>query len=153
MKLVVPVEKLNDYNGQDIGHSDWFLIDQERINQFATVTIDHQFIHVDEERAKSGPFGSTIAHGFMTLSMLTYLTESCGLQPEGSVMGINYGFDKVRFLKPLAVNKRIRARVKPMSATERNPGQWLMKSEVTVEIEGEEKPALVSEWLALVFTQ
>jgi acyl dehydratase len=153
MKLIVPVENLNDYIGKDIGHSDWFLIDQDRINKFAAVTIDHQFIHVDEEQAKNGPFGATIAHGFLTLSMLTYLTESCGLIPENSVMGINYGFDKVRFLMPLKVNNRIRARVKPISAIERNPGQWLMKSEVTVEIESEEKPALVCEWLALVFTK
>ena len=92
MKLVVPVEDLNDYIGKDIGHSDWFLIDQDRINKFAEVTIDHQFIHVDEAQAKNGPFGSTIAHGFLTLSMLTHLTESCGLIPQNSVMGINYGF-------------------------------------------------------------
>jgi acyl dehydratase len=153
MKLVVPVEDLNDYIGKDIGHSDWFLIDQDRINKFAEVTIDHQFIHVDEAQAKNGPFGSTIAHGFLTLSMLTHLTESCGLMPQNSVMGINYGFDKVRFLMPLKVNNSIRARVKPLSVVERNPGQWLMKSEVTVEIENEEKPALACEWLSLVFTK
>ena len=153
MKLVVPVEDLNDYIGKDIGHSDWFLIDQDRINKFAEVTIDHQFIHVDEAQAKNGPFGSTIAHGFLTLSMLTHLTESCGLMPQNSVMGINYGFDKVRFLMPLKVNNRIRARVKPLSVVERNPGQWLMKSEVTIEIENEEKPALACEWLSLVFTK
>ena len=151
MKLVIPVEKLNDYIGKEIGHSDWFLINQERINQFADVTIDHQFIHVDEEKSKKGPFGSTIAHGFLTLSLLTHLTESSRLIPEGTVMGINYGFDKVRFINPVKVNSRIRATVKPISAVERNPGQWLLKSEVNVEIENEEKPALVSEWLSLVF--
>ena len=129
------------------------MIDQDRINKFAEVTIDHQFIHVDEAQAKNGPFGSTIAHGFLTLSMLTHLTESCGLIPQNSVMGINYGFDKVRFLMPLKVNNRIRARVKPLSVVERNPGQWLMKSEVTIEIENEEKPALACEWLSLVFTE
>ena len=129
------------------------MIDQDRINKFAEVTIDHQFIHVDEAQAKNGPFGSTIAHGFLTLSMLTHLTESCGLIPQNSVMGINYGFDKVRFLMPLKVNNRIRARVKPLSVVERNPGQWLMKSEVTIEIENEEKPALACEWLSLVFTK
>ena len=85
--------------------------------------------------------------------MLTHLTESCGLMPQNSVMGINYGFDKVRFLMPLKVNNSIRARVKPLSVVERNPGQWLMKSEVTVEIENEEKPALACEWLSLVFTK
>ena len=151
MKLVIPVEKLNDYIGKEIGHSDWFLVDQERINQFADVTIDHQFIHIDEEKSKKGPFGSTIAHGFLTLSLLTHLTDTCRLIPEGTVMGINYGFDKVRFINPVKVNSRIRATVKPLSAVERNPSQWLLKSEVNVEIENEEKPALVSEWLSLVF--
>ena len=151
MKLVIPVDKLNDYIGKEIGHSDWFLVDQERINQFADVTIDHQFIHIDEEKSKKGPFGSTIAHGFLTLSLLTHLTDTCRLIPEGTVMGINYGFDKVRFINPVKVNSRIRATVKPLSAVERNPGQWLLKSEVNVEIENEEKPALVSEWLSLVF--
>ena len=151
MKLVIPVEKLNDYIGKEIGHSDWFLVDQERINQFADVTIDHQFIHINEEKSKKGPFGSTIAHGFLTLSLLTHLTDTCRLIPEGTVMGINYGFDKVRFINPVKVNSRIRATVKPLSAVERNPGQWLLKSEVNVEIENEEKPALVSEWLSLVF--
>lgn len=151
MKLVIPVEKLNDYIGKEIGHSDWFLVDQERINQFADVTIDHQFIHIDEEKSKKGPFGSTIAHGFLTLSLLTHLTDTCRLIPEGTVMGINYGFDKVRFINPVKVNSRIRATVKPLSAVERSPGQWLLKSEVNVEIENEEKPALVSEWLSLVF--
>ena len=151
MKLVIPVEKLNDYIGKEIGHSDWFLVDQERINQFADVTIDHQFIHINEEKSKKEPFGSTIAHGFLTLSLLTHLTDTCRLIPEGTVMGINYGFDKVRFINPVKVNSRIRATVKPLSAVERNPGQWLLKSEVNVEIENEEKPALVSEWLSLVF--
>ncbi len=151
MKLVIPVEKLNDYIGKEIGHSDWFLVDQERINQFADVTIDHQFIHINEEKSKKGPFGSTIAHGFLTLSLLTHLTDTCRLIPEGTVMGINYGFDKVRFINPVKVNSRIRATAKPLSAVERNPGQWLLKSEVNVEIENEEKPALASEWLSLVF--
>ncbi len=151
MKLVIPVENLNDYIGKEIGHSDWFLVDQERINQFADVTIDHQFIHINEEKSKKGPFGSTIAHGFLTLSLLTHLTDTCRLIPEGTVMGINYGFDKVRFINPVKVNSRIRATAKPLSAVERNPGQWLLKSEVNVEIENEEKPALVSEWLSLVF--
>lgn len=153
MKTVVPAEQLVEYVGKELGHSDWFTIDQDRIDQFADVTRDHQFIHVDQDRARQGPFGDTIAHGFLMLSMLTHLTESCGLLPENTVMGINYGFDKVRFLNPVLVNKRVRARVKPMSVTEKNPGQWLMKSEITVEIEGEDKPALVAEWLALMFAQ
>jgi acyl dehydratase len=153
MKTIVPASKLQDYVGKDIGCSDWFQLDQDRINQFADVTVDHQFIHVDEEQAKKGPFGATIAHGFLTLSMLTHLTEDCGLAPENTVMGVNYGCDKIRFLQPVRVNQKIRARVKPLSAFEKAPGQFLIKSEITVEIEGEKKPALVAEWLALLFTR
>ena len=152
MKLV-PIDKLNDYIGKEIGCSDWFLVDQEQINKFAEVTKDHQFIHINEEQAKKTPFGSTIAHGFLTLSMLTYLTENRRLIHEGTVMGLNYGFDNVRFVMPVKVNSRIRARSKPLSCTEKNPGQWLIKSEVTVEIEDEEKPAIVSEWLSMVITK
>jgi len=152
MKTVVPADQLKDYVGKDLGHSEWFKIDQERINQFADVTVDHQFIHVDEEKAAQGPFGATVAHGFLTLSLLTHLTEDCGLMPENTVMGVNYGCDKVRFSQPVRVDQRVRARSKPMTVIERAPGQYLIKSEITVEIEGEEKPALVAEWLALLFT-
>lgn len=152
MKTVVPSDQLKDHIGKDIGHSDWVTIDQDRINAFADVTEDHQFIHVDEERAGAGPFGATIAHGFLTLSLLTRLTADCYLVPENTVMGINYGFDKVRFLQPVKVDQRVRAAVKPLSADERNPGQWLLKSRITVEIDGEEKPALVAEWLTLAVT-
>ncbi len=153
MKTVVPADRLKDYVGKDVGCSEWFLIDQDRINRFADVTEDHQFIHVDIERAKAGPFGDTIAHGFLTLSLLSHLTEDCGLMPENTVMGVNYGCDKVRFLQPVKVDQRVRARVKPVSVIERQPGQFLIKSEITVEIEGEDKPALVAEWLALLFTE
>lgn len=152
MKTVVPADQLSDHLGKDIGHSDWFVIDQERINQFADVTEDHQFIHVDEEKARQGPFGDTIAHGFLTLSLLTRLTAECNLRPENTVMGINYGFDKVRFLQPVKVNQRVRAVVRPLSADERNPGQWLLKSQITVEIDGADKPALIAEWLTLAVT-
>ena len=152
MQTVVPSSELKDYIGKDLGHSDWFLIDQDRVNRFADVTVDHQFIHVDEEKARQTPFGGTIAHGFLTLSLLTHLTEQCGLAPEGTIMGVNYGCDRVRFLQPVRVNQRVRVRVKPLSVIERGPGQFLIKSEVTMEIEGEEKPALVAEWIALLFT-
>ena len=152
MKTVVPAEKLRDYVGQDLGHSGWFTIDQDRIDAFADITEDHQFIHVDKEKAKHGPFKDTIAHGFLTLSMLTHLTSDCCLLPENTVMGVNYGFDKIRFIQPVRVDQRVRAHVKPLSVLERAPGQYLIKSEVTVAIEGEEKPALVAEWLGLAFT-
>ena len=153
MKTVVPANQLEEYIGKDLGCSDWFLIDQDRINRFADVTEDHQFIHVDVEKAKAGPFGDTIAHGFLTLSLLTHLTDDCGLMPENTVMGVNYGCDKVRFLQPVKVNQKVRARVMPVSVIERHPGQFLIKSEITIEIEGEERPALIAEWLALLFTQ
>ena len=152
MKTVVPAGELKDYIDKDLGCSEWFAIDQDRINQFADVTVDHQFIHIDKEKAKHGPFGDTIAHGFLTLSLLTHLTEDCGLMPENTVMAVNYGCDKVRFIQPVRVDQRVRARVIPRSVIERHPGQFLIKSEITIEIEGEEKPALIAEWLALLFT-
>ena len=152
MKTVVPASDLKSYIGKDLGCSDWFEIDQDRIDRFADVTEDHQFIHVDAAKAKHGPFGATIAHGFLTLSLLTKLTEDCGLVPENTVMGVNYGCDKVRFVQPVRVNQRVRARVVPQSVLERAPGQFLIKSEITVEIDGEDKPALIAEWLALLIT-
>ena len=152
MKTVVPAEKLKDYIGSELGPSEWFAIDQARINAFADVTEDHQFIHIDKEKARATPFGDTIAHGFLTLSLLTHLTSDCSLLPENTVMGVNYGFDKVRFIQPVRVDQRVRARVKPLTVLEKQPGQFLIKSEVTVEIDGEDKPALVAEWLGLLFT-
>jgi len=152
MKTVVPAADLKDYIGKNLGHSEWFEIDQSRIDSFADVTEDHQFIHVDAEKARQTPFGGTIAHGFLTLSLLTRLTQDCGLQPQNTVMGINYGFDKVRFLQPVRAGQRVRARVRPQSVIERHPGQFLIKSEITVDIEGEQKPALIAEWLGLLFT-
>lgn len=138
--------------GQDAGTSDWFAIDQQRINDFADVTLDHQFIHVDPERAKETPFGTTIAHGFLTLSMLAYfLQNGVGVDVPNRTMGVNYGFDKVRFLQPVKVGSRIRASAKVLEATEKNPGQYLFKLDITVEIEGEDKPALKAEWLSMVF--
>lgn len=152
MKTVVPAGELGAYIGKELGQSDWFEIDQARIDQFADVTNDHQFIHVDPEKAALTPFGTTIAHGFLTLSLLSHLSEDCGLAPEGTVMGVNYGFDRLRFLQPVKVGQKLRARVTPLAVTKKAPGQYLIKSEITVDIEGEEKPALVAEWLTLMFT-
>ena len=129
--------------------SDWFTVTQEQINQFADCTLDHQFIHVDPEKAKDTPFGSTIAHGFLSLSMLSHFAGSFSIVIEGVFMGVNYGFDKVRFLAPVKVDSRIRAFAKIISIDEKKPGQFLVKYDVTVEIEGEEKPALRAEWLAM----
>ena len=149
----VPVAQLQDYVGKELGRSDWLTIDQARINQFADCTGDHQFIHVDPEKAKRTPFGGTIAHGYLTVSLLPYLQISIdGLViPKGLKMGMNYGFDKLRFMAPVKVNSRIRAKAKLLSADEKKPGQWLLKFEYTIEIEGESKPAVVAEWLLMYF--
>lgn len=142
-----------DYIGQDLGCSDWFEINQERINTFADATLDHQFIHVDEAAAKETPFGSTIAHGFLTLSLLPHLQASMNdfLCANGLKMAVNYGFDKLRFMAPVKVGKRIRTRAKLLEASERKPGQWLLKFEIIAEIDGEDKPALIAEWLLMNF--
>ncbi len=129
--------------------SDWFTVSQECINQFADVTVDHQFIHIDEVRAKETPFGGTIAHGFLTLSLLSKFVSEVGLQLEGLTMGVNYGFDKLRFLAPVRAGARIRARFKLNSVTEKKPGQFLMSYGVTVDIEGEDIPALIADWLGM----
>ena len=152
MKTVEP-SQLKQYEGEELGASQWFYIDQARINAFADATLDHQFIHVDEEKAKQTPFAGTIAHGYLTVALLPHLQTSIdGLViPSGLKMGMNYGFDKLRFMAPVKVNSRIRARAKLLSADERKPGQWLLKFEYTVDIEGEDKPALVAEWLLMYF--
>ncbi|MEO1250738.1 MAG: MaoC family dehydratase [Pseudomonadota bacterium] len=150
MKVVKP-DDVSDLVGQEIGVSDWVDIDQDRINQFADVTEDHQFIHVNEEMAKQTPFGGTVAHGFLTLSMLSHLASGSVLVLEGIKMGVNYGFDKVRMINPVKSGKRIRGRFSLMTAESKAPGQWTFKYGVKVEIEGEEKPALVAEWITLQF--
>ncbi len=149
MATLVPRAKLSSYIGQALEPGEWFEIDQDRINQFADVTLDHQFIHVDPEKAAATPFGSTIAHGFLTLSMITHLTSGAVLVPEEVVMGINYGFDKVRFLAPVKSGGQVRALVKIIDVTEKDNGQILVKQGITIEIQGEETPALVCEWLTM----
>lgn len=150
MTKVVSADQLGDYIGKEVGVTDWFEIDQQRINQFADATGDHQYIHVDPERAAQTPFGTTIAHGFLTLSLLSMFTsKNGGIKLENAVMGINYGLDKVRFINPVKVGSNIRARFELVSAEEKKPKHYLMKHNVTVEIEGEEKPALIAEWLGM----
>jgi acyl dehydratase len=135
--------------GEVIGTSDWFAIGQDRINQFADTTEDHQFIHVDLEAAKATPFGGTIAHGFLTLSMIAPMMS--GLDKPEVQMSVNYGFNKVRFLSPVKSGKRIRGHFKLLELAEKKPGQWQQTVEVTVEIEGEDKPALLAEWIFMHF--
>ena len=150
MNNVVSTDQLVGYIGKEVGLTDWFEVDQERINNFAEATGDFQYIHVDEKRAAETPFGATIAHGFLTLSLLSKLSSmSGGIKLENSVMGINYGLNKVRFLNPVKVNSKIRARFELISAEEKKPKHYLLKHNVTVEIEGEEKPALIAEWLGM----
>ncbi len=153
MALTLNVDQLNDYIGKEVGISEWLLVDQERINQFADATGDHQYIHVDSDRAAQTPFGSTIAHGFLTMSLMVLMGYEGSTKLENSVMGINYGFDKLRFINPVKVNSKIRGRFQLISAEEKNPNQWLLKHNITVEIAGEEKPALVAEWLGMTVVE
>ncbi|MCB2059356.1 MAG: MaoC family dehydratase [Novosphingobium sp.] len=132
--------------GESLGTSDWFEMDQGRIDQFADATEDHQFIHVDPEKAKATPFGQTIAHGFLTISMLAPMMQSA-FEQLAVQMSVNYGFDKVRFLSPVKSGKRIRGHFKLLELVEKRPGQWQQKVEVSIEIEGEDKPALLAEWI------
>jgi len=150
MPITTP-DKIADFVGQETGVSDWIAIDQARIDAFADVTEDHQFIHINPEAAAKTPFGSTIAHGFLTLSMLSKLASGCVLVLDGVKMGVNYGFEKVRFVTPVKAGKKIRGRFTLMSADTKIPGQWSFKYAVKVEIEGETKPALIAEWLTMQF--
>ena len=149
--ITVNTDELDEFVGKEIGVSDWITIDQDRIDKFADVTEDHQFIHVDPEAAKATPFGTTVAHGFLSLSMLSRFAADCSLVLDGVKMGVNYGFDKVRMSAPVKSGKRVRGRFKLMSAKEKIPGQWALKYAVKVEIEDEAKPALVAEWLTMQF--
>lgn len=134
--------------------SDWITVDQALINLFAEATHDHQFIHVDEARAKAEtPFGGTIAHGFLSLSLLSKFVDDCLPGIENTVMGINYGFEKIRFLMPVPAGSRLRGHFKLVECTERKPGEILNKYEVTVEVENTEKPALIAEWLGLTIVE
>ena len=135
--------------GQTLQPSDWFLIEQSRINQFADVTLDHQYIHIDPERAAQTDLGGTIAHGFLMLSLLPKLVEKSMLTPEGMVMGINYGFDKVRFLNPVRPGDRVRETGAVLDMQDKGDGRYLQKLGVSLEIEGVDKPAVVCEWLNL----
>ncbi len=151
MPNVISTVELAGLAGQDLPPSEWMEITQDRVNQFADATNDHQFIHIDETRAAETPFGGTIAHGFLSLSLITYLIAETMPVPENSAMTINYGSDKVRYLTPVLVGKRIRALQKVIDVGEKQPGRWLVKTAVTLEIEGEETPAVIAEILFMHF--
>ena len=151
MSAMTPQE-MKELVGKPLGTSEWVLVDQEMINKFADATGDHQFIHIDEEKAKLTPFGGTIAHGFLTLSLFPMLMgKSDCPRPAGVKMGVNYGGNKVRFLAPVRSGKRVRGHFKLLELDEKRPGQWQQTLEFTVEIEGEEKPALMAEWISQFF--
>ncbi|HWU91805.1 MAG TPA: MaoC family dehydratase [Sphingomicrobium sp.] len=138
--------------GSELGVSSWITIDQDRIDTFADATGDRQFIHVDPAAAAQTPFGGTIAHGFLSLSLVSAMGAEVMLFPEGLAMAVNYGLDRVRFLAPVRSGKRVRGRFTLDSAEEKAPGQLLLRHAVTVEIEGETKPALTAQWLCLMMT-
>ena len=148
---VATIEEIQGRVGSEIGVSDWILVDQARIDAFAEITEDHQFIHVDPERAAKTPFRGTVAHGFLTLSLLSRMADGVMLHPESMRMAVNYGFDKVRFMGPVKSGKRIRGRFRMLSAEEKRASQWQITYEVTVEIEDEEKPALIADWIGYMF--
>lgn len=146
------LDEIRSRVGSEVGVSDWLMIGQERIDAFAEATEDRQFIHIDPAAAAQTPFGGTVAHGFLTLSLLSRMAAEAMLVPDGLKMAVNYGFDRVRFLAPVRSGKRLRGRFVLDSVEEKAPGQWLMRHNVTVEIEGEDKPALTAQWLTLILT-
>ena len=139
--------------GTEVSVSDWLEIDQDRIDRFADVTGDHQWIHVDRERSAAGPFGTTIAHGFLSLSLLPMLSGNVALTMSGVLGGLNYGIDKLRFLTPVKCGAKVRTRVKMIALEDKGPGRLLITNETTMEIEGESKPALVATNLAMVLVE
>lgn len=153
MTVTVSLNEFASSVGRKIEPSDWLLIDQERVNQFASATNDHQYIHVDPDRAAQSPFGGTIAHGFLTLSLLSHLNTQNLIVPEGLEMIINYGSNKIRYLQPVCVGERIRSHQKFLEVSQRNPGQWMVKNMVTVEIKNKEKSAMIAEILSLFLVQ
>jgi acyl dehydratase len=147
---IASLDQIRARVGQEVGASSWLSIDQARIDAFAEATEDRQFIHIDPAAAAQTPFGGTIAHGFLTLSLLSRMAADAMLLPEGMKMAVNYGFDHVRFLAPVGSGRQVRGRFTLDSVEEKAPGQMLMRHGVTVEIEGEDKPALTAQWLTLL---
>ena len=151
-KPPIPLQAYQDMVGKEVGVSSWHVVDQNRINAYADVIEDHQFIHVDPERAKKEtPFGTTVAHGFLTMSLLSIMSYEVMPVIEGTTMGVNYGFDKLRFISPVRSGRRVRGRFTLAEATLRKPTELLSRTNVAVEIEGEDKPALVADWLGLIY--
>ena len=153
MGKIISVDEIVDYIGYEPPPTEWFEVTQEKIDTFADVTLDHQFIHVDPEKAAETPLGTTIAHGFLVLSMLAHFAEQYSIRIENMVMGLNYGLDKVRFLAPVKVGAHIRARARLEDITKKPGGRILIRHLVTIEIKGEEKPALIADSLGMHIVQ
>ena len=151
-KPPVTLEAYQAMVGKEIGVSSWHLIDQPRIDSYADVIEDHQFIHVDPDRAKTETaFGTTIAHGFLTMSLLSIMSYEVMPVIAGTKMGVNYGFDRLRFISPVRSGKRVRGRFVLAEAKLRKRNELQSRTNVTVEIEGEDKPALIADWLGLIY--
>ena len=149
--MILEKDNIQAFIGKHIGVSDWFEVTQDDVNAFADLTLDHQFIHIDPELAAETPFGGTIAHGFFTMSMLSHFAlTGCGVTFKDVKMGVNYGCDKLRFLSPVRVGSKIRGSATLESVEEKKPGQYMVRSLMTVEIEGSDTPALIAEWLTMV---
>ena len=149
---IAPLAEIRSKIGMPVGVSDWIEVGQDRISAFADATDDHQFIHIDQELAAKTPFGGTIAHGFLSLSLLSRMAADVMLVPDTTRMAVNYGLDRVRFLAPVKAGKRVRGHFTLDGVEEKAPGQLLIRQTVSVEIEGEDKPALTAQWLGLIFT-
>ena len=145
------LDEVRSFTGKEIGVSDWFKLDQDKINQFADLTEDHMFLHVDPEAAQATPFGSTIAHGLLTLSMMPVMAYQAMPGVSGTKMGVNYGYNKVRFMAPVKSGKRIRGHFAVAGIEDKSDGRRQITHDVTIEIEGESKPALVAEWITMVW--
>ena len=151
-KPPISLDAYQEMLGREVGVSSWHLVDQSRINMFADVIEDHQFIHIDPERAKrETPFGTTVAHGFLTMSLMSIMSYEVMPVIEGTTIGVNYGFDKLRFISPVRAGSRVRGRFTLMEAKLRKPTELLSRTSVSVEIEGEEKPAIVADWIGLIY--
>jgi acyl dehydratase len=151
-KRPISLDAYQNMVGEEIGVSSWHLIDQKRIDLYADVIEDHQFIHVDPERAKKEtPFGTTVAHGFLTMSLLSIMSYEVMPVIEGTTMGVNYGFDKLRFISPVRSGRRVRGRFVLAEAKLRKPTELQSRTNVTIEIEGEDRPALVADWIGLIY--
>ena len=151
MPQVIEKADISSYIGHECEPTEWFEVTQDQVNQFADCTLDHQFIHIDPVAAAQTPFGGTVAHGFLTLSMLSHFSSQYNLVINGITFGVNKGFDKVRFVAPDRVGSKIRCHAKIKSIIEKRAGQFDFIMDLSVEIEGQEKPALVAEWLTVQF--